>query len=152
MASTLVKIDVHLIFHIKSANTRMREEDLPRIFAYIGGVIKGIEGLPIVVGGMPDHVHILTSLPKTKSLADFVQAVKADSSKWMKRMDSYYEKFAWQDGYGAFSVSPSLLDKTVSYIRGQANHHQKRSVQEEYKLFLEAYGIQYDERYAFGDG
>ena len=151
MASTLVKIYIHLIFHVKSTGVKMRVEDLSRIFAYIGGIIKGVGGLPIEIGGMTDHVHILTSLPKTMSLADFVRAVKADSSKWMKQLDLCYATFAWQEGYGAFSVSPSLIDKTVKYIRGQAEHHKKRTFQEEYRLFLEAYGIEYDERFAFGD-
>ena len=96
MASTLVKIDIHLIFHVKSTGVKMRTEDLGRIFTYIGGIIKGIGGLPIEIGGMTDHVHILTSLPKTVSLADFVRAVKADSSKWMKQFDPCYAAFAWQ--------------------------------------------------------
>ena len=151
MASTLVKIDVHLIFHVKNTCMMMREEDLPRIFTYIGGIINGIGGIPIEVGGRPDHVHILTSLPKTMALAEFVRTIKADSSKWMKGMDGRYEWFAWQEGYGAFSVSPSITAKTVDYIRSQAEHHRKRSFQEEYRLFLEAYGIKYDERYAFVD-
>ena len=151
MASALVKIDVHLIFHVKSTGVKMRKEDLERIFTYIGGVIKGVDGIPIEVGGMTDHVHILTSLPKSMSLVDFVRIVKGDSSKWMKSIDPHYTAFAWQEGYGAFSVSSSLIDKTVAYIRGQPEHHQKRSFQEEYKLFLEAYGIEYEERYAFGD-
>ena len=125
----------------------MHEDDLPRIFAYIGGVINGVNGLPIAVGGRPDHIHILASLPKTMSLADFIRAIKADSSKWIKKLRDDYASFEWQEGYGAFSVSPSLIDKTVNYIRGQEEHHRKRSFQEEYRLFLEAYGIQYDERY-----
>ena len=151
MASTLVKIDVHLIFHIKSTCPRMLEDDLPRIFSYIGGIIKNLGGVPIEVGGRPDHIHILTSLPKTMSLAEFVRVIKADSSKWLKGLNPGYVHFAWQEGYGAFSVSPSLTDKTVKYIRGQEEHHKKRNFQEEYKLFLEAYGIQYDERFAFSD-
>ena len=151
MASTLVKIDVHLIFHVKSTSVKMRSEDLGRVFAYIGGIIKGVGGLPVEIGGMPDHIHILTSLPKTMSLSDFVRTIKADSSKWMKSLDTVYKDFAWQEGYGAFSVSPSLTDKTVNYIRTQEEHHKKRTFQEEYKLFLEAYGIQYDERFAFSD-
>ena len=151
MASTLVKIDVHLIFHVKSTGIKMHEDDLPRIFAYISGIINGVGGLPIEVGGRPDHVHILTSLPKTMSLSDFVRAIKADSSRWIKRLDDKYAQFAWQEGYGAFSVSPSLIEKTANYIRGQEEHHKKRSFQEEYRLFLEAYGIQYDERFAFSD-
>lgn len=151
MASSLVKIDVHLIFHTKKNGIKMHEDDLPRIFAYIGGVINGVNGLPIAVGGRPDHIHILASLPKTMSLADFIRAIKADSSKWIKKLRDDYASFEWQEGYGAFSVSPSLIDKTVNYIRGQEEHHRKRSFQEEYRLFLEAYGIQYDERYVFDD-
>lgn len=151
MASTLVKINIHLIFHVKSTGVKMREEDLDRIFAYIGGTIRSIEGAPIQIGGMPDHVHILASLPKTMSLADFVRTIKAHSSKWIKTLNDSYQSFTWQEGYGAFSVSPTLLNKTIRYIQGQAEHHKKRTFIEEYKLFLEAYGIDYDERFAFTD-
>lgn len=151
MASSLVKIDIHLIFHVKSSNVNMRPEDLPRIFQYIGGTIKGMEGIPIEVGGVCDHVHILTSLPKSMALTDFIRNVKANTSKWIKELGNHYIHFAWQDGYGAFSVSPSLIEKTINYIRMQEEHHKKRTFKEEYKLFLEAYGINYNEKYAFGD-
>ena len=107
MANTMVKNYMHLIFHIKSTSVQMQQGDLPRIFAYIGGIIREIGGIPFIVGGMPDHVHILSSMPKTLSLADFVRTIKADSSKWIKTLDDYYLSFAWQEGYGAFSVSPS---------------------------------------------
>ena len=128
-----------------------RDEDLPQIFRYIGGIINGLGGIPIEIGGTTNYVHILTSLPKSMPLIDFVREIKAFSSKWLKQLDDHYMPFAWQDGYGAFSVSPSLLDKTVQYIRKQKEHHKTRSFNEEYRLFLEAYGIDYDERYAFGD-
>ena len=147
MASSLVKIDIHLIFHVKSNGVTMRSDDLPRVFQYIGGVIRGLDAIPIEVGGMPDHVHILTTLPKSKALTDFVRDLKSNSSKWMKTLDSRYKQFAWQDGYGAFSVSPTLIDKTVNYIRGQEEHHKQRTFKDEYKLFLEHYGIDYDEKY-----
>ena len=127
----------------------MLENDLERIHAYLGGIINNLGGIPIIVGGIDDHIHILTSLPKTMALTDFVRVIKADSSKWMKQIDSHYSNFSWQEGYGAFSVSPSLIEKTTNYIRNQAEHHKKRTFREEYKLFLEAYGIQYDERFAF---
>ena len=151
MASTLVKINIHLIFHVKSTSMKMRTDDLGRIFAYIGGIVNGIGGISIEIGGMPDHVHILASLPKTMALSDFVRVIKAESSKWIKQLDTVYSGFAWQEGYGAFSVSPSLIGKTVQYVRSQAEHHRKRTFQEEYRLFLEEYGIQYDERFAFSD-
>ena len=151
MASSLVRIDIHLIFHVKAAGVNFRDEDLPQIFRYIGGIINGLGGIPIEIGGTTNHVHILTSLPKSMPLIDFVREIKAFSCKWLKQLDGHYMPFAWQDGYGAFSVSPSLLDKTVQYIRKQEEHHKTRSFNEEYRLFLEAYGIDYDERYAFGD-
>lgn len=151
MASSLVKIDIHLIFHVKSTGVTMRENDLPRIFQYIGGIIREMNAIPMEIGGMKDHVHIFMSLPKTVALTDFVRDIKANSSRWIKQIDHYYAPFAWQDGYGAFSVSPSLSEKTVNYIRNQKEHHRKRSFREEYKLFLDAYGIDYDEKYAFSD-
>lgn len=151
MASTLVKIDVHLMFHVKSTGVTMRPTDLPRIFSYIGGIAKSLGGIPLIVGGMPDHVHVLSSLPKTLSLADFVRTLKAESSKWMKSLDVSYSRFAWQDGYGAFSVSTSVLPKTVDYIQNQAEHHKRRSFADEYRALLVAHGVEFDERFAFGD-
>ena len=107
MASSLVKIDIHLVFHVKSTGVTMQKNDLPRIFQYMGGIIRGLNAIPIEIGGMPDHIHILTSLPKSMALTDFVKDIKANSSKWIKQIDPVYARFAWQDGYGAFSVSPS---------------------------------------------
>lgn len=151
MASTLVKNDIHLTFHVKSTSVKIQEADLGRLFSYVGGIIQSINGVATEVGGMPDHLHILCSLPKTISLADFVRIIKAESSKWMKQLDRTYMGFEWQEGYGAFSVSPSLIEKTVKYIRNQAEHHKRTSFREEYQAFLQACGISYDERYAFGD-
>ncbi len=151
VGNSLVKIDIHLIFHIKSTGIKLRECDLSEIFAYVGGIIKGVNGLPIQIGGRPDHLHILASLPKTMPLSEFVRVIKSNSSKWIKIKDIYYKKFEWQEGYGAFSVSPSLLDKTVEYICNQEEHHKKRNSKEEYKLFLDAYKIEYDERYLIDD-
>ena len=149
MANSLVKIDVHLVFHVKSRGTLMRKDDLSRVFQYIGGTIKGMNGVAFEVGGICDHIHILASVPKTMALVDFVRNIKANSSRWIKQIDPYYAHFCWQDGYGAFSVSPSLLKRTVRYIQGQEEHHKNKTFQEEYKLFLERHGIQYDERYLF---
>ena len=149
MADTLVKLNTHIIFHTKSAGIAMRECDLSRVFSYLGGIIRNKGGIAFIVGGMPDHIHILTTLPKTISLSDFVQAIKKDSSKWIKTLSPYYHSFAWQTGYGAFSVSPSQMENAVRYIQRQPEHHQRRSYREELKMFLEAYGVEYDERYAF---
>ena len=151
MANTLVKMNVHIVFHVKSTGIKMRTEDLERIFSYIGGIINGIGGIPIEVGGVENHIHILATLPKDMSLSDFVRIIKTDSSRWIKKIDDYYSRFSWQVGYGAFSVSSSVVDRTANYIRNQLRHHKRRTFRDEYKLFLEAYGVEYDERYAFDD-
>jgi len=151
MATTLTKIYIHLVFHIKKNCTYIREEDLPEVFAYIGGLISNAKSIPLVVGGINDHVHILFTLPKTMCLADFVRYIKSNSSKWIKSKGNYYKWFSWQDGYGAFSVSASVVDKTIEYIRNQQKHHETISYIDEYKQFLEMYKIRYDENFAFDD-
>ena len=151
MASTLTKIDIHLIFHVSSMSITVRPDDLPTLSRYIAGIIRYLDGIPIEIGGMPDHLHVLTSLPKTMSLSNFVRSIKANSSRWLRRADIRYAAFSWQRGYGAFSVSPSVLERTALYIRNQSRHHQKRSFREEYKAFLSAYGIEYDKLFAFSD-
>ena len=151
MANSMIRIDVHLIFHIKSTSVRMQRSDLPRIFAYIGGILKDIGSIPIIIGGMPDHIHVLWALPSNMTISELARTTKAKSSRWIKTLSPYYSTFAWQDGYGAFSVSPSILDKTINYIKNQERHHRTKSFQDEYKAFLEAYKIPYDEKYIFND-
>lgn len=151
MANTFTSINVHIIFHVKSTGIKILNNDLGRTFSYIGGIINGIGGIPIEIGGIDNHIHILTSLPKNMSLSDFVRIIKSDSSRWIKTIDKYYNNFSWQEGYGAFSVSSSSVVKTINYIRNQNERHKTMTFREEYKSFLEAYGIKYDEKYAFDD-
>ena len=151
MANTYIKLYVHCIFHVKTTSIAIQKQDLGRLFAYIATTVNRIGGVCIEVGGMTDHIHLLAALPKTMSLSDFIRTLKAESSRWLKGIAPMYKDFSWQSGYGGFSISPSLVDKTASYIRLQEKHHARRSFQEEYKLFLQEYGIEYDERYAFCD-
>ena len=151
MANTYTQLYTHIVFHTKSTGIIMRDEDLERVFQYIGGIIREEGAIPFAVGGVADHIHILTTLPKTVTLADFVRAIKAKSSKCLKTVDPYYAVFQWQEGYGAFSVSPSLLERTKKYIFGQGEHHKTKTYRDEYGETLKAYGIDYDEHYAFCD-
>ena len=151
MATTLVKLDIHLIFHVKSTSIKLKNDDLSRLFSYVGGIIREHGAIPMAIGGMPDHIHILTTLTKSETIIEFVRIIKVNSSKWIKTINRYYNGFEWQEGYGAFSVSPSLIDKTKKYIIFQSEHHKRHSSLEEYKAFLDAYGIQYDERYILND-
>lgn len=147
MANTYTKLNIHIVFHVKSTSVYLKKEHLPLVFAYIGGVINNIGGYPITVGGVDNHIHILATMPKTMSVSDFVKTIKANSSRWIKTLDKYYEDFAWQEGYGAFCVSPSLLKKTIRYIETQEEHHHKESVHAEFIRFLQENGIEFDERY-----
>lgn len=148
MANTYSKIYLHIVFHIKDGVSPILAQDFDTVHNYIAGTINNIGGNSIVVGGISDHVHILVNMPKTLSVSDFVRTIKAGSSKWIKSIDEqYYRHFAWQDGYGVFSVSQSLVPKTEQYIRNQQSHHHKMTWREEYILFLKEYELDYDERY-----
>ena len=105
MGRSYTNIIVHIIFHVKDTKSQMREEDLSQIFQYMGGIIRSSSGYAYMIGGRPDHIHILSSLPVAMSLSDFVRSIKASTSKWIKTLDPGYKDFAWQEGYGAFSVS-----------------------------------------------
>lgn len=147
MANTYTKLNIHIVFHVKSTGITIRQKNLEQVFAYIGGIIQNVGGYPITVGGIANHIHILATMPKTMSVSEFVQKIKANSSKWIKTIDEYYEDFAWQEGYGAFCVSPSLLKKTIRYIETQEQHHHEVSVRDEFIQFLKENGIEFDERY-----
>ena len=103
----------------------------------------------LAIGGTKDHVHTLLSLPATMDVAKAVQLIKGGSSKWVHDNFRGHRKFAWQDGYGAFSVSASQLDRAIAYINGQKEHHRKRTFQEEFIDFLDRHGVEYDRRYVF---
>ena len=119
----------------------MKEEDLTRIFHYIGGTIRAINGHVYIVGGRPDHIHILASPSVMASLADFVRTIKANTSRWIKELGTCYTDFSWQEGYAAFSVSESQKVNVIHYISNQENHHRRQTTQEEFQQFLEKNGF-----------
>lgn len=151
MAQSLSQIYIHLIFHIKSNGVKIKEEDCSKVFAYIDGILVNKGSLVVQIGGRPDHIHILCTLPRTISIADFVEDIKKSSSKWIKTVATEYATFALQGGYGVFSVSASQLEKTRNYILNQEEHHKKKSFKEEYEDFLVHYNVKYDSQYVFSD-
>ena len=151
MATTFVKNTIHLVFRVKISSIRIREDDLEPLFKYLGGTISKLGAIPFEIGGRPDHIHIMCTIPKTIALCQFVCKIKAASSKWLKTIHERYIDFCWQDGYGAFSVSPSVEPITARYIRNQAEHHKTKSFTDEYKSILDSYDIDYDDQYAFDD-
>ena len=114
MSDSYLNINLHIIFHVKYSSCRMEERDLPRIFNYMGGIIRALSGNAYKIGGRPDHIHILTSLPPNMSVPDFVRKIKSNSSKWIKSLSVEYAAFSWQGGYAAFSVSESKKKGTAS--------------------------------------
>jgi putative transposase len=148
MAQSLSKVLVHLIFSTKNREPLICEAVRPHLNAYIVGILQHLKSPSLQTGGERDHMHILFTLARTLSQADLVEEVKKSSSKWMKA-EGAAPQFAWQAGYGAFSVGESQVEQVISYIQKQAQHHQTVSFQEEYRKFLERYRVVYDERYVW---
>lgn len=151
MPQSLCKTYIHLIFHVKTTSPKIQDDDIDRIHSYIGQLVNETGCIDIQVGGVADHVHILFILSKDVALSYVVEEIKRNSSRWIKSISPKYHMFAWQGGYGAFSVSQSVVSKTLEYIKGQREHHKRVSFADEYKAFLISYNIEYDERYVFKD-
>ena len=151
MSQSLCKIYTHIVFHIKSTSSKIRQNDLTQLHSYIGGIINKMGGQSLCVGGVEDHVHVLCTLPKNESPCHLVEEIKKNSSHWIKTLGPYYEKFAWQGGYAIFSVSQSIVDRTTGYIRDQAKHHVRHTFRDEYLALLKIYQISFDEKYVFTD-
>jgi putative transposase len=118
--------------------------------AYLATICRDVDADFMHVGGVADHVHIVTTLPRTLSQAQLIEQIKKGSSKWIKALDVRYRGFFWQRGYGAFSVSPSQLESVLEYVDKQPEHHRGRTFQEEYRELLRKHGVDFDERYVWG--
>jgi putative transposase len=146
---SLSKVIIHIIFSTKDREPWLDRDVRPRMHAYVATICRDLDAEALLVGGVADHLHVVTTLPRTLSQADFVEAMKKTSSKWIKALEPKYRGFYWQRGYGAFSVSPSQLQAVLEYVESQEEHHRTRSFQEEYRDFLGKYGIEFDERYVW---
>ena len=149
MPQSFTKLYAHLVFSTKNRKPFMDEKIRPRLHGYLATVIRSIDSPYAVVGGVADHVHILFDMGKMHAPVEFVEQVKRESSKFVKTLGSKYGSFYWQRGYGMFSVSPTHLADVETYVRNQEEHHRKKTFQEEFREFLERYGIEYDERYVW---
>lgn len=147
MPGTHTKLLYHFVFSTKRREPLITADIQPRLHEYMGGIVRSMNGVAIRIGGMPDHVHMLVRWRTDETLATLMRTVKARSSAWMHQTSPALKAFAWQAGYGAFTVSPSQADAVEAYIAGQAEHHRVRTFEEEFVEFLRAHGIDYDERY-----
>jgi len=146
-AMSYVSAYFHCVFSTKERRRLITPELRDRLWPFLGGIARQNKMKAIEIGGVEDHVHILLSLPSTMSISKALQLIKGGSSKWMHETFPEHRLFAWQEEYGAFSVSVSQLDKTIEYIKGQEAHHRKMTFQEEFLALLKKHRIEYNERY-----
>lgn len=150
MSQSLSQIFIHIVFSTKERRPLLQEQIRDELYAYLGGTLRNLEAPALAIGGTEDHVHILCRLPRTLAVSDLLEEIKKTSSKWIKTKGDAFATFAWQGGYGAFSIGQSGVDAAMRYIRGQAEHHRKRSFQEEFLDLLRRYHVEWDERYVWG--
>jgi putative transposase len=147
MPSTYSNLLYHIIFSTKRREPLITRALMEELFLYVAGIVRGQNGLPLEIGGMPDHLHLVIRINPDVSVSEIVRLVKANSSNWVNERPDRVGRFAWQRGYGAFSVSFSQLDAVRRYVRTQEKHHHHRTFQEEFVDFLKRHGIEFDECY-----
>ena len=145
MSHTSGNILLHFIFSTDGRRPLIKPEFRDDLFAYLGGIVREMNGAALIINGANDHVHMLIRVRPAHSAAEIARVVKANSSRWVREKHS--AEFAWQTGYGVFSVSESSVADVTKYISGQEEHHKKRSFQEEFVAFLKKNRVEYDPRY-----
>src|SRR5215471_17729609 len=145
MSHTYVSELVHCVFSTKQRRNLIKQESQSDLWSFLGGIARKHKFKALMVGGTQNHVHILLSLPADMALSKAMQLMKGASSRWMN--ETHTKDFAWQQGYGAFTVGISQQADTIAYIQSQAEHHRKQSFEEEFIAFLKKNNVEYDPRY-----
>jgi len=150
MSQSLAQIYVHLVFSTKNRTPWLKDgSHRQELHRYLHGVCRNQNCPAVAVGGVEDHVHLLVRLGKTTSVSVLIRELKTESTKWIREKSNTLSDFHWQNGYGAFSVSPSHLEALIHYIENQEEHHKTESFQDEFRRLLRKYEIEYDERYVW---
>lgn len=150
MANTYTALNYHVVFSTKNREPWLTESIRERVWRYLGGIARENGMKALEIGGAADHIHILLSVPANMALSKAVQLIKGGSSHWSKDTFPNMAAFAWQDGYGAFTVSESQIDAIRDYIQRQAGDHRTQTFAEEYRTFLERHRIEFEERFLLG--
>ena len=145
MPHSYVECRLHCIFSTEGRRNLIPADVQPRLWAYIGGIVRQDGMTTITVGGTANHAHVLLAVPATITIAKALQLIKAGSSLWLHETFPPLSGFAWQEVYAAFSVSASRIDATMRYIQRQDEHHRTLSFEDEFKRFLERHGVEYDQ-------
>jgi putative transposase len=149
MPQSLSLVIIHVIFSTKERHPFLDADTRPKLHAYLATVARNADCEAYRVGGVGDHVHLAIRLARTITIAKLVEELKTSSSKWLKTQSSSLTTFSWQRGYGCFSVGPSDLHSLCAYIDGQEEHHKTRTFQDEFRMFLKKYGVNYEEAYVW---
>ena len=147
MSHTYAQNVIHVVFSTKDRRKLMPNEFRPKMWAYATGICKKFNILVLAVGGTEDHIHFLIQIPPTLAVAKAILAIKSNSSRWANEEG---HKFAWQQGYGAFSVSSSIVPTVIRYIQNQEAHHKKMSFDAEFLALLKKHGMEFDSKFVFG--
>jgi putative transposase len=150
IANTFTSLLYHIVFSTRDRVPAITEKVAGRLYEYVGGIVRGEEGSLLEIGGVADHVHLLTRFKSDRSVAEMVRLIKTNSSKWMNEEHRGVGRFSWQAGYGAFSVSESQVPAVQRYLRGQHEHHAKTTFEEELVALLKKHQVDYDPRYLLG--
>ena len=137
----------HIVFSTKNRVDVIKNDFEKELYAYIGGILKNEKGNLISVGGTSNHIHLLSIIHQTISISDMLRKIKGGSSLWINKNHKLSTKFAWQEGYGSFSVSESSKNDVIKYIKSQKEHHKKTNFKEEFLLFLQKHNIKYNKKY-----
>jgi REP element-mobilizing transposase RayT len=149
MPQSLSLVVLHVIFSTKDRRSLLKPDIRPKLHAYLATVARNAGCECYRVGGVADHAHLALRLSRTLTIADLVENLKTTSSKWLKTQSPDLAAFSWQRGYGCFSAGPSDLDSLCEYIDNQEQHHQTRTFQDELRMFLKKYSVEYDETYVW---
>jgi putative transposase len=147
MSQSFTNLLYHIIFSTKERQPIITSGYQPRLYDYIGGIIRGTGGISLGIGGTEDHVHVFAKLCPDRALSDVLRDLKANATGWMHDIFPSLRDFSWQRGYGAFTVSQSNVNEVQNYISRQEEHHKRFSFKEEFIQFLKANQIEYDDRY-----
>lgn len=151
MAQSLSKVTIHIVFSTKGRRPWLREPSLREVlYAYVATILRNnVDSPALLINGTEDHVHALCALSRKYAIKDVIQAAKTETSKWVKKQSSRVSAFAWQAGYGVFSVSQSSIPQVRRYIQNQQRHHAKMTFQDEFRELCRRHDLELDERYAW---
>ena len=149
MPQSLSQVIVHLVFSTKDRHRYLDDSIRERTHAFLATLCRARDCEAYRVGGTDDHIHVICRLSRSMTIAKLIEDMKRESSKWIKTLGTDYADFRWQRGYGAFSLSRSHLDRGITYVSNQVEHHRERTFQDEFRELLRRYGVDFDERYVW---